>query len=136
MKNKIISIYQILFGLGGIILFLLNIDFTNYLKNLFIFVSLIFFVGLTTAGFTLLKQKKIGLNLSIIFQALQILSFNLLGVKYIFTGGSKITFNLFEAEVDFALFANEFFVGLNTSNEFLAINLIPIIVIILLLREN
>lgn len=133
--KKIISIYEIISGLGGIILIALSFDTSVLIKLYFSIGSIILFLFVLLSGVLLLNQKKIGIVLSIIFQAIQIINFNLSGVKYVFCSGSRISINLLNADIDFALIVEEFILGVNTISEpFFNVNIIPVIILILLVK--
>lgn len=131
-NKKLIGVYELLFGAIGVILAILSIDPNNSIKLQFSIFSLLIFGSILIAGILLLNEKKIGIPLSNILQSLQIVSFNIFGVKYIFCCGSKFNIDLVNLEIDFALLMNEFVVGLNVPNDFFGVNLIPIFILVIL----
>lgn len=132
MKEKIIAIYEIIAGIGGIILTLMSIDLTDNLKIIFALLSLLFFGLVFLAGFSLLRNPK-SKKITYIAQMLQIFNFNLFGLKYIFCSGAKINIDFLNIEIDFAVFMEQLIVGYNSKGDsMLAINIIPIFVLVFL----
>jgi hypothetical protein len=135
MKNKVIGVYEIISGLGGIILISLSFDISTSLKMYFSIGSLLLFGLVFISGLFLFNGHKKGILFSVVIQVLQIINFNIFGVKYIFCSGSRLNINFYDLEIDFALIGEELIVGLNSPNPFLTINIIPIIVLVLLLGK-
>lgn len=135
MKNKIIGIYEIVSGLGGVIWMSLSFDSSTTLKMYFCIVSILLFGFVLLSGLFLYTGKKYGLILSCVIQFLQILNFNEFGIKYIFCSGSKLSINLYDLEIDFALMIEEIMIGLKSPHPFIVINIIPIIVLAFLLGK-
>jgi hypothetical protein len=73
MKNKIIGVYQLITGIFGILLILLNIGkaFENKEIRFTIFLGLVLFFGLAFCGYALLKEQKNAVKYSIVAQAIQ-----------------------------------------------------------------
>jgi hypothetical membrane protein len=143
MKKKKIfqttGVYEALSGIGGIILALMSLDFNNNTKLAFAIFSLALFSSVLFAGIGLYKQKEMGFKLSITVQLMQVVNFNIFGLKYVFNSGSKLVLSFLfpEIDIDYALIMEEVIVAINPkSAEFLSINLIPILVFVLLLTNN
>ncbi|TDP01570.1 hypothetical protein [Flavobacterium sp. 245] len=90
-RIKIFGIYQIIGGSFGI---LLSLYFTRNAGVLNIFILTIYSFSIY-CGFLLLQKKYMqGLNLSIVNQALQIISFSVLGFTFAYTSGMFFYFGL------------------------------------------
>lgn len=130
-KLKYIGIYEIFSGLVGIIFMLISLDFTSTIKILFSIFSILLFSMVALSGILMYSKKQVGIYLSIIVQAIQVLNFNIAGYKYIFCSGTKLSISMAnDLEIDFAAILTEFIIGINTiSNTFITINLIPMFLI-------
>lgn len=133
---KSISIYQILGGLVGFfILSTIDLSVLNTNKFIVVFLMFTFYLLCVFSGYMLLKGKlKYGINLSIILNLFQILSFGILGFTYKFVSGiclgMKIDLTedvLFTLLFDVTNFQVNFWGGSNET--FVGLNFIPIIIL-------
>jgi hypothetical protein len=90
MKNKIIGVFQLVTGIFGILLILINIGkaLENKEIRFTIFLGLVLFFGLAFCGYALLKGQKNAVKYSIVAQAIQILGMVYNGSQYLFTGSA------------------------------------------------
>lgn len=133
---KSIAIYQILGGLIGFFI-LSTIDFSilNTNKVIVIFIMFVLFSLCVLSGYLLLSRKlQKGINLSIILNLFQIISFGILGYTYKFISGICLGMNfdltddvLFRLSFDVTNFQVNFWGGSKVT--FVGINFIPLIVL-------
>jgi hypothetical protein len=94
VRHKLIGIYQLITGIFGALLIIVNIGkaFENREVVFSIFLGIAFFSGLAYSGFALYNGIKNAVKYSIIFQAMQSVSIIYNGTQYLFTGSAFISF--------------------------------------------
>jgi len=93
MKNKSIGIYQLITGIFGILLIILNIGIAieNSEIRFTIFLGVVLFSGLAISGYTLIKDYKNSANYAIVAQAMQVFGIVYNGSQYLFTGSAFLS---------------------------------------------
>jgi hypothetical protein len=93
MKYKSIGLYELITGVFGVLLLIFNIGKAfNDTSILFTFVlGILLYAGVAYAGYSLLNNFKNGVKLSILAQALQMMSFIAGGIQYMFTASAFIS---------------------------------------------
>jgi len=94
MKHQLIGIYQIITGIFGALLILLNIGkaFEHQEVAFTVFLGLMLFAGFIYSGYALFKGLKNGVKYSIIAHAMQSVGIIFSGTQYLFTASSYIFF--------------------------------------------
>lgn len=128
-QQKLIGIYEIIGGLWGIFITLLNyID--NEQSFLIFLVILTPFCTVTLAGVLLYQNQKAGIILTMIIQIIQIISFSG-NIKYIFCAGPEIGILIDKnIEFSFVFILAQFAIGYNSPIFFIKINIIPMLILI------
>ena len=140
---KSIAIYQIIGGLIGFFI-LWTIDFSS-LSTIKVISSLLMFLLFSLcvfSGYLLLKDKLAkGINLSIILNLIQVISFGVLGYTFKFVSGVCVGLNidltndfLLRFSFDVTNFQANFWGGSNVI--FIGINFIPIIILYFLFKSK
>ena len=93
MKIKIIGIYQLITGIFGILLMLLNIGqaIENSELRFTVFLGIVLFFGLAFSGYALLRDFKNAAKYAIVAQAIQVFGMVYNGSQYLFTGSAFIS---------------------------------------------
>jgi hypothetical protein len=128
-QQKLIGIYEIIGGLWGIFITLLN--YINSEQSILIFLVILTpFCMVTLAGVLLFQNQKAGIILTVIIQIIQILSFSG-NIKYIFCSGPEIGILIDKnIEFSFVFILAQFAIGYNSSIFFIKINIIPMLILI------
>lgn len=94
---------------------------------------LILFLGLGISGYLLLKTKQYSWA-TIALQVIQLVGFSLAGYKYQFSAGASLKLGYEDNNLLFVLkpLTAEFTVGMNLKDEFLYVNLVPLVMIVLI----
>jgi hypothetical protein len=95
IKHKLIGIYQIISGIFGILLILLNIGkaFENREVLFTVFLGISLFIGVAYAGYLLFNDRKNAVKYSITAQAMQSIGIIYNGTQYLFTGAAFLSVN-------------------------------------------
>jgi len=93
MKHKLIGVYQLITGIFGVLLILVNIGkaFENSDIAFTVFLGLILFIGLTYSGYALFNDQRNSLKYSMIIQALQSISIIYGGTQFLFSGSAFLS---------------------------------------------
>ena len=135
---KILGLYQFVSGIVGILLctyFFGSIPFQ-------LLISIGIYVFCAYCGFLLLKKKyDNGLNLSIINQSLQIISFGVFGFAIKYTSGFYAGFGIdltddLITRFDFGINTWKLYLNANSDLVFLYVNIIPILILGFIYRSK
>lgn len=137
---KILSWYQIiggLVGLGIVVQYILQTETFNSIGLIFLFLMFILYFFSIASGLVLMKRPSTGILLSKVNQFLQIMGFAVAGYGFQYISGLKLSFGLDATEgmlIKFDAALSSFQYDWNSKNEeaFIALNIIPIVVIYLL----
>jgi hypothetical protein len=93
IKHKLIGVYQIISGIFGILLILINIGkaFENREALFTVFLGISLFLGVTYAGYALYNNLNNAIKYSIIAQSMQSVSIVYNGTQYLFCGAAFIS---------------------------------------------
>jgi hypothetical protein len=131
---KIVAIYQIIGGILGLMVAGFTVEI-SVLYNLIFFLFIIcFFLYSILCGIVLLKNRSLGITLTVINQVLQIVGFAILGYAFKYVSGISFTIliDLSENTFFFNLGLSEWKILLMGHSDLsnVSINLIPIFIII------
>lgn len=92
MKHKLIGLYQLITGIFGFIFILVEI--TKAFKSVSFFftflIGLLLFAGVAYTGYALINSLKNAVKYSILAQALQVVSFTVGGIQYLFSASNYV----------------------------------------------
>jgi hypothetical protein len=95
IKHRLIGTYQIITGVFGALMIILNIGkvFENREILFTVFIGCMLFCGLAFSGYALYNGLKSAVKYSILAQAIQSVSIITNGTQYLFTGSAYFSFN-------------------------------------------
>lgn len=94
IKHKLIGIYQIITGIFGVLLIIINLGKVLHNKEVFftVFLGIVLFAGVIYAGYALFTDQKNAVKYSIIAQSMQSIGVIYNGTQYHFTGAAFCSF--------------------------------------------
>ncbi|MBW3545671.1 MAG: hypothetical protein KY428_08765 [Bacteroidetes bacterium] len=139
---KGLAVYQIFGGILGIglaIRFISQFKELNSLSFILIFLTALFYVFSMVAGAVLIQKQQLGLKLSLINQALQVISLAMGSFAYNYVAGFKLGLGLdfvpawqFKLNLSFSSF--QLIMNEETGRVFIGINLLALVMVYLIER--
>ncbi len=139
---KGLALYQIFGGILGIGLalrFIPQLQGLNTFSFFLIFLAALFYVFSVITGFILLRHQKRGLKLSLINQALQVVSLAVGGFAYNYVAGFKVGLGIdfipvWQFKLNFSLSSFQFILNEGTDKAHIGINFLALVLLYLVER--
>lgn len=139
---KGLAVYQIFGGILGIglaIRFISQFKEMNSLSFILIFLAALFYVFSIVAGAVLIQKQQLGLKLSLINQALQVVSLAMGSFAYNYVAGFKLGLGLdfvpaWQFKLNLSLSSFQLIMNEETGRVFIGINLLALVMVYLIER--